>query len=66
MTTLERYRGCLLGLTAGDALGTTRFQTERHAADHIFEGFEGAGRLEFQGEWTDDTKNAGRKSPCEN
>ena len=23
MTTLDRYRGCLLGLAAGDALGTT-------------------------------------------
>src|SRR6478752_4521085 len=23
MTTLERYRGCLLGLATGDALGTT-------------------------------------------
>lgn len=58
MTLLDRYRGCLLGLAAGDALGTTlEFQgpgTFSPLADMV-----GGGPFNLRpGEWTDDTSMA--------
>lgn len=58
MTTLERYRGCLLGLAAGDALGTTlEFKdpgTFKPLTDMV-----GGGPFNLKpGEWTDDTSMA--------
>lgn len=55
---LERYRGCLLGLAVGDALGTTlEFQPPgsfRRLTDMV-----GGGRFGLApGEWTDDTSMA--------
>ncbi|OWK38509.1 ADP-ribosylglycohydrolase family protein [Fimbriiglobus ruber] len=58
MTTLDRYRGCLLGLAAGDALGTTlEFKSPGTFApiDDIVGG--GPFRL-GPGQWTDDTSMA--------
>lgn len=54
----ERYRGCLLGLATGDALGTTlEFESPGHfqPIDDMVGG--GPFRLE-PGEWTDDTSMA--------
>ena len=58
MEVLERYRGCLLGLATGDALGTTlEFRapgTFTPIADMI-----GGGPFELKpGQWTDDTSMA--------
>src|SRR5262245_50050055 len=58
VTTLDRYRGCLLGLAAGDALGTTlEFQdpgTFSPLTDMV-----GGGPFHLKpGEWTDDTSMA--------
>jgi ADP-ribosylglycohydrolase len=57
-TTLERFRGCLLGLAAGDALGaTTQFYppgTFEQLSDII-----GGGSFHLKpGQWTDDTSMA--------
>ena len=57
-TTRDRFRGCLLGLAAGDALGTTlEFRTPGtfQKIDDIVGG--GPFRLE-PGQWTDDTSMA--------
>jgi len=57
-TKLERYRGCLLGLAAGDALGTTlEFQ---HPGDFTpIDDIVGGGPFHLRpGEWTDDTSMA--------
>ena len=58
MTTLDRYRGCLLGLAAGDALGTTlEFQPPGTFAP--LTDMVGGGPFDLQpGEWTDDTSMA--------
>jgi ADP-ribosylglycohydrolase len=58
MTTLDRYRGCLLGLATGDALGTTlEFRTPgsfKPLTDMV-----GGGPFNLKpGEWTDDTSMA--------
>jgi len=58
MEKLERYRGCLLGLAVGDALGTTlEFRTPggfKPITDMI-----GGGPFNLQpGQWTDDTSMA--------
>lgn len=58
MELIERYRGCLLGLAVGDALGTTiEFQ-----APNTFEpigNIVGGGPFHLKpGEWTDDTSMA--------
>jgi len=58
MNTLQRYRGCLLGLAVGDALGTTlEFSppgTFKPITDMV-----GGGPFNLQpGEWTDDTSMA--------
>jgi ADP-ribosylglycohydrolase len=58
MTTLDRYRGCLLGLAAGDALGTTlEFQGPGTFAP--LTDIVGGGPFDLKpGEWTDDTSMA--------
>ncbi|PDO83474.1 ADP-ribosylglycohydrolase family protein [Kosakonia sacchari] len=55
---LARYQGCLLGLAAGDAVGTT---VEFSAKDSFppVKGMEGGGPFHLQaGQWTDDTSMA--------
>jgi len=58
MTTLNRYRGALLGLAAGDALGTTLEFT--HPGNFIpLTDMVGGGPFSLKpGEWTDDTSMA--------
>lgn len=58
MTTLDRYRGCLLGLAAGDALGTTvEFRMPGGFAP--LTDIVGGGPFDLKpGEWTDDTSMA--------
>ena len=58
MTTLDRYRGCLLGLAAGDALGTTlEFKSPGSFAP--LTDMVGGGPFDLKpGEWTDDTSMA--------
>jgi ADP-ribosylglycohydrolase len=55
---LERFRGCLLGLAAGDALGTTlEFQTPGTFSP--LDDMLGGGPFGLQpGQWTDDTSMA--------
>ncbi|SEU09302.1 ADP-ribosylglycohydrolase family protein [Variovorax sp. OV084] len=55
MTSIERYRGCLLGLACGDAVGTTvEFRTRGTFAPVT--GMQGGGPFGLiAGEWTDDT-----------
>ena len=54
-TRLDRYRGCLLGLAAGDALGTTlEFRTP--GTFKPIDDMIGGGPFGLQpGMWTDDT-----------
>lgn len=55
---LARYQGCMLGLAAGDAVGTT---VEFRAKDSFppVTGMEGGGPFHLQaGQWTDDTSMA--------
>jgi ADP-ribosyl-[dinitrogen reductase] hydrolase len=58
MTSLDRYRGCLLGLAAGDALGTTlEFQDPGEFTP--ITDMVGGGPFNLKpGEWTDDTSMA--------
>ncbi len=58
MNTLDRYRGCLLGLAAGDALGTTlEFSTPGSFTP--LTDMVGGGQFHLKpGEWTDDTSMA--------
>jgi ADP-ribosylglycohydrolase len=58
MTTLDRYRGCLLGLAAGDALGTTL--EFKHPGNFTpLTDIVGGGPFNLKpGEWTDDTSMA--------
>lgn len=58
ITKLERYRGCLLGLAVGDALGTTvEFRLPGSFAPMTT--IVGGGPFNLQpGEWTDDTSMA--------
>jgi ADP-ribosyl-[dinitrogen reductase] hydrolase len=55
---LDRYRGCLLGLAAGDAVGTTvEFQAPGTFVP--LEDMVGGGPFQLQeGQWTDDTSMA--------
>jgi ADP-ribosylglycohydrolase len=56
--TRERYRGALLGLAAGDALGTT-LEFERPGKFAPFTDMVGGGPFHLKpGEWTDDTSVA--------
>ena len=58
MTTLDRYRGCLLGLAAGDALGTT-LEFEQPGSFEPLTDMIGGGPFSLKpGEWTDDTSTA--------
>ena len=58
MTTLDRYRGALLGLAAGDALGTT-LEFERPGSFVPLTDMVGGGPFNMKpGGWTDDTSMA--------
>src|SRR5438477_9558860 len=58
MTTLSRYRGCLLGMAAGDALGTT-LEFEEPGEFEPLTDMVGGGPFDLRpGEWTDDTSMA--------
>ena len=58
MNLLERYRGCLLGLAAGDALGTT-LEFQPPGSFRPIEGMIGGGPFNLEpGQWTDDTSMA--------
>ena len=56
--TLDRYRGCLLGLAAGDALGTT-LEFRSPGAFEPIDDMVGGGPFRLEpGQWTDDTSMA--------
>lgn len=58
MTALDRYRGCLLGLAAGDALGTT-LEFRLPGEFEPLTDMVGGGPFDLKpGEWTDDTSMA--------
>src|SRR5438874_9670654 len=58
MTTLDRYRGCLLGLAAGDALGTT-LEFKAPGTFEPIDDIVGGGVFRLKpGQWTDDTSMA--------
>ena len=57
-STRDRYRGCLLGLAAGDALGTT-LEFEQPGTFEPIEDMVGGGPFDLRpGQWTDDTSMA--------
>jgi ADP-ribosyl-[dinitrogen reductase] hydrolase len=57
-TLVDRYRGCLLGLACGDAVGTTVEFSERGSFEPLTDMVGGGPfRLEA-GQWTDDTSMA--------
>ena len=54
----DRYRGCLLGLAIGDALGTT-LEFQERPQDELHTEIIGGGVFNLKkGEWTDDTSMA--------
>jgi ADP-ribosyl-[dinitrogen reductase] hydrolase len=58
INTEDRFLGCLLGLAAGDAVGTTSEFKERGTFDPI-DDMVGGGQFNLQpGQWTDDTSMA--------
>lgn len=58
ITLSERYRGCLLGLACGDAVGTTVEFSERGSFAPVTD-MVGGGPFELEpGQWTDDTSMA--------
>jgi len=58
MNSSERFRGCLLGLAAGDAVGTT-VEFQRRGSFPPVKDMVGGGPFDLQpGEWTDDTSMA--------
>ncbi|UUZ94588.1 ADP-ribosylglycohydrolase family protein [Paenibacillus sp. P25] len=58
LTQLDRYRGCLLGLAAGDALGTT-LEFKAPGTFEPIRDMVGGGTFELEpGQWTDDTSMA--------
>lgn len=58
MQPIERYRGCLLGLATGDAVGTT-LEFESPGSFTPLEDMVGGGPFNLQpGQWTDDTSMA--------
>ena len=58
MTTLDRFLGCLLGLAAGDAVGTT-LEFKRRDSFKPIEDMIGGGPFNLApGQWTDDTSMA--------
>ena len=55
---LDRYRGCLVGLAVGDALGTT-VEFKQPGSFLPVEDMVGGGHFDLQpGQWTDDTSMA--------
>jgi ADP-ribosyl-[dinitrogen reductase] hydrolase len=66
----DKWRGILLGLAIGDALGTTLEFGPRRALDHLHTELTGGGVFRLAaGEWTDDTAMAvglGRSLVAEN
>ena len=58
LTTRDRFRGCLLGLAAGDALGTT-LEFRRPGTFQPIDDMIGGGPFYLEpGQWTDDTSMA--------
>lgn len=58
MTIKERYRGCLLGLAVGDAVGTT-LEFKRPGTFTPITDMVGGGPFDLEpGQWTDDTSMA--------
>jgi ADP-ribosylglycohydrolase len=58
MDLVERYRGCLLGLATGDALGTT-LEFQAPGSFEPIDDMIGGGPFELKpGQWTDDTSMA--------
>jgi len=58
ITTQERFRGALLGLAAGDALGTT-LEFKRPGSFDPIDDIVGGGPFKLEaGQWTDDTSMA--------
>lgn len=58
MNSLERFRGCLLGLATGDAVGTT-VEFQPHGTFLPITDMVGGGPFNLQpGQWTDDTSMA--------
>ena len=58
MLDIERFRGCLLGLAAGDALGTT-LEFKPPGTFRVLEDMLGGGPFKLEaGQWTDDTSMA--------
>jgi ADP-ribosylglycohydrolase len=58
MEQIERYRGCLLGLAAGDAVGTT-LEFKRPGTFEPIQDMVGGGPFGLEpGQWTDDTSMA--------
>lgn len=58
ITTRDRYRGCLLGLAAGDALGTT-LEFKAPGSFQPIDDMVGGGPFRLKpGQWTDDTSMA--------
>ena len=58
ITTLDRFRGCLLGLAAGDALGTT-LEFKPPGTFEPIDDIIGGGPFGLEpGQWTDDTSMA--------
>ena len=58
VTMLDRYRGCLLGLAAGDALGTTLEFASPDSFEPIDDMVGGGPFGLAPGQWTDDTSMA--------
>ena len=58
MDTLARYRGCLLGLACGDAVGTTVEFSPRGSFPRVTDMLGGGPFGLVPGEWTDDTSMA--------
>ena len=58
ISTTDRYRGCLMGLAAGDAVGTT-VEFEPPGTFPPVTGMDGGGPFGLEpGQWTDDTSMA--------
>jgi ADP-ribosyl-[dinitrogen reductase] hydrolase len=58
MKTIERFRGCLLGLATGDAVGTT-LEFKAPGTFKPIEDMVGGGPFNLKlGQWTDDTSMA--------
>jgi ADP-ribosyl-[dinitrogen reductase] hydrolase len=58
LTTLDRFRGCLLGLATGDAVGTTLEFKPRGSFEPLTDMLGGGPFNLAAGQWTDDTSMA--------